>query len=333
MAVNLTALIPIDLKRRSKDIISKAVTIASYAEKSNIKVIFGHNNRNTWHDKSFVKKMNNHSNIIICQAKEKSEFINVSQLRNLAFQQVDTEMVVLLDVDIFPDFTLFMSCATDIHNELVPFHILPCLYLTKYGSDYLRKKTSIEEIKQKYFSFSRKEFLHLACPSSIVVMKSEDYREIKGFNSAFNGHGYEDFDFLLRLSERYNIINKAADFLIETSHRAPLLSTGFRKELGMHCINALIEKKLTFHLYHSRDNEDNYYQRRKINYQLFSKLHQHDVSVNEHYSSSLLEEFIRVCKEKKVNYQTYSIYFDNKPGHQDRTDTLKRRVKLLFNIS
>ncbi len=332
MAENLTSLIPIDLKIRAKDIINKAELIASDAEKSNVKVIFGHNNRNTRQDKAFIKAIKNHSNVTLCQANNKSELINVSQLRNLAFQQVDTELIVLLDVDIFPDFALFMRCANEILNKSAPFHILPCLYLTKYGTDYLRKKTSIEGLKEKYFSFSRKEFLHLACPSSIVVMKSSDYREIKGFNPAFNGHGYEDFDFLLRLAERYNRINKSADFLLETSHRSPLLSTGFRKELGMHCINALIEKKLTFHLYHARDNEDNYYQRRKLNYQLFSKLHQHDVSVDEHYSSSLLEEFIRVCKEKKVNYRTYSIYFDNKPGHTDRTDTLKRRVKLLFNF-
>ncbi|XXN62585.1 galactosyltransferase-related protein [Enterobacter ludwigii] len=332
MAANLTALIPIDLKRRSRDIINKAIFIAFNAEKSNVKVIFGHNNRNARQDKIFIKKTKKYSNVITSSIKSKSEVINVSQLRNLAFEQVDTDMIVLLDVDIFPDFSLFTSCATEIINKSTPFHILPCLYLTKYGTDYLRKKTSIEAIKEKYFSFSRKEFLHLACPSSIVVMKSEDYREITGFNPAFNGHGYEDFDFLLRLAERYNMINKSADFLLETSHRSPLLSTGFRKELGMQCINALIEKKMAFHLYHAKDNEENYYQRRKINYQLFSKLHQHNVSVDEHYSSSLLEEFIRICKDKKVNYQTYSIYFDNKPGHLDRTDTLKRRIKLIFNF-
>ncbi|MFZ4214308.1 hypothetical protein ACOZB2_23125 [Pantoea endophytica] len=140
MAENLTALIPIDLVRRAKDIINKAALIASDAEKSNIKVIFGHNDRNTRQDKAFIKAIKNHSNVTLCQANNKSELTNVSQLRNLAFQQVDTELIVLLDVDIFPDFALFMRCANQIIDQSAPFYILPCLYLTKYGTDYLRKK-------------------------------------------------------------------------------------------------------------------------------------------------------------------------------------------------
>lgn len=332
MSKNLTIIIPIDLKRRSADIIKKATLIASDAEKLNLNIIIGHNNRNTAQDKTFEKKLKKFSNIKICQISDNTNTINVSQLRNLAFQQVNTQMIMLLDVDIFPDLSLFVNCAAEIEDKTAPFHILPCIYLTKIGTEFLLKTSDTKVISEKYFSYSRKEFLHLACPSSVVIMKSQDYREIEGFNSDFNGHGYEDFDFLLRLVERYSPVNKSADFLIETPHRSPLLSTGFRKELGRHCINALIEKKLTFHLHHSRDNEDNYYQRRRENFQLFAKLHQHGINLDEQSPSSLLEEFIRVCKEKRIKYQTYSIYFENKPGYLDRTDTLKRRVKFLFNL-
>lgn len=158
MEENLTSLIPIDLKRRAKDIINKAVLIASDAEKSNVKVIFGHNNRNTRQDKAFIKAIKNYSNVTLCQANNKSELINVSQLRNLAFRAVDTELIVLLDVDIFSDFSLFIRCANEILNQSAPFHILPCLYLTKYGTNYLRKKKALKALKKNTSLFRVRNF-------------------------------------------------------------------------------------------------------------------------------------------------------------------------------
>ncbi|EFN6754086.1 capsular biosynthesis protein, partial [Escherichia coli] len=38
----LTAIIPIDLKRRPKDIIQKAISIAEATRENNFKIIFGH---------------------------------------------------------------------------------------------------------------------------------------------------------------------------------------------------------------------------------------------------------------------------------------------------
>jgi predicted glycosyltransferase involved in capsule biosynthesis len=61
-------------------------------------------------------------------------------------------------------------------------------------------------MKKKFFDFSRKEFLHLASPSSITILKSDDYRMIKGFDERFRGHGYEDFDFLIRLYELHGML-------------------------------------------------------------------------------------------------------------------------------
>lgn len=330
---NLTTIIPIDLLRRPADIIKKASNIATVAARMNINVIFGHNNRHGHFDHKFINECERYNNVKISQVNHHSASINVSLLRNSAFQCVKSEFVALLDVDIYPDFKLFLECVEEIKSGRAPFQILPCLYLTKAGTQYLLSEAAdTVKIKEKYFSYSRREFLHLASPSSVVVMKSEDYDEIGGFNPSFHGHGYEDFDFLLRLGSRYNLVNQSADFLLDTAHRSPLFATGFRKIIGELCINALIEKKLAFHLHHFRDNKEDYYLSRKENYQLFARMHQERIKADENKSSSLLEMFIKTCRAKNIDYQKYAIYFDNKPGHLDRTDTFKRRIKLLLNI-
>lgn len=330
---NLTTIIPIDLLRRPADIIKKASNIAAAAARMGINVIFGHNHRQGYFDLKFIRECGKYNNVRISQVNHHSASINVSLLRNSAFQCVETDYITLLDVDIYPDFKLFLDCVEEIEAGRVPFQILPCLYLTKAGTHYLLNKAAdTVKIKEKYFSFSRREFLHLACPSSVVVMKSDDYREIGGFNPSFHGHGYEDFDFLLRLGSRYNLVNQSADFLSDTAHRSPLFATGFRKIIGELCINALIEKKLAFHLHHFRDNKEDYYRSRKDNYQLFAQMHQARIKTDERNAASLLETFINTCRAKNIDYQRYSIYFDNKPGHLDRTDTFKRRLKLLLNL-
>lgn len=328
----LTAIVPIDLQRRPRDIIQKALLLASAAEEKNIKVVFGYNNRSTRYDSLFLKRINKFRNIDISQSPEIIENINSSALRNLAFLKVTTENIILLDVDIYPDFDLFYNCAKEINSLSKPFIILPCLYLTATGSkQLLREKITTKVMCDKYFSFSRKEFLHLASPSSIVTMKRADYEKINGFDESFNGHGYEDFDFLVRLASYHKMINLESDFLTDLPHRSPLFAVGFRKTLGEVCLDSLIKKQIAFHLHHKKDNDENYYQSRKSNFNKFQELHSGNLSKLSH-EKSLLEIFISACREKNISYHDYSILFENKPGHIDRHDTFKRRLKFIFNI-
>lgn len=329
----LTAIIPLDLQRRAKDLINKSIKIAEEANKYNINVIFGYNYRNAQIDNKFIKALSRHSNVIIKQTNNLSESINTSQLRNIAFDAVTTKFMILLDVDIYPDFSLFLECTKEISSGERPFIILPCLYLTKFGSEVLvKKKISTKEIKKRYFSFSRREFLHLASPSSIVIMNTDDYLRVGKFNELFTGHGYEDFDFLIRLASIYGLIDKPKDFLTDIPYRSPLFAVGFRKYLGELCIESLARKRLAFHLYHDKDGKESYYKSRKNNYHYFSEIHRDSINNNLESKITLLEIFISHCSSENKNYQDFSIFFDNKPGHIDRIDTFKRRIKFLFNI-
>ncbi|WP_234728491.1 galactosyltransferase-related protein [Escherichia coli] len=327
----LTAIIPVDLKRRPNDIIKKSIFMSKMVQERNIKIVFGHNNRFTKYDYKIVKELQKYNNVKINSLTNRSDSINPSLLRNFAFDFVDTEYIILLDVDIYPDFELFEKYKNKIKENINPFYVIPCLYLTKYGSESLKKNRSIDSIKNKYFGFSRKEFLHLANPSSITILQSNAFKKINGFDESFNGHGYEDFDFLVRLYLHYVMLEKPIDFLLDVPSRSPLFVTGFRKYLGRHCLDILLDKDIAFHLYHEKDNNDAYYTKRKDNYNIFVKKHKHNISTKKYIDETLITLFISRCYERGLKIQDYSVYFENKPGHIDRFDTLKKRIKFLLH--
>lgn len=327
----LTAIIPIDLKRRPKDILNKAISLAKKAYKENVKIIFGHNNRGNKYDKIFLNTLLKIPIVKIKSLEGCSEDINTSLLRNLAFSEVDSEYIILLDVDIHPDFQLFKKYLKKTLDNIKPFYILPCLYLTKFGSKLIiEKRVTTLQLKEKFFSFSRKEFLHLASPSSITIMRTNDYKVIGGFDTDYNGHGYEDFDFLVRLCELYKRFDKKTDFLIDKSARSPLFAVGFRKYIGEYCLEVLAEKDFAFHLYHEKDNNEKYYLARKSNYLLFSKKHQSSKINIEEKDTTLITHFVSHCMINNLSIHDYSILFENKPGHIDRYDTFKRKMRFLL---
>ncbi len=328
----LTAIIPIDLNRRPRDLIKKAVSLAKSAQKNNIRSIFGHNNSNTLYDRLLLKKLSAFPLVTVNSETKTTENINAAALRNLAFKSVETDYIVLLDVDIYPDFEVLSKYLHRLKDLEKPFYVLPCLYLTKHGTKILNKnRVSLDDLKNRFFSFSRKEFLHLASPSSVTILKSKDYKAINGFDESYCGHGYEDFDFLVRLYEYHQLINKSTDFLQDLSARSPLFSVGFRRYLGESCLEVLVEKDMVFHLYHDKEHHENYYLSRKENYKKFKRIHSDKIGKSNYSDATLLTPFVSLCASKGVNVHDYAILFDNKPGHVDRFDTLKRRIKFLLN--
>lgn len=327
----LTAIIPIDLKRRPIDLIDKAILLASKAQENNVKVIFGHNDRNSKYDKLLIKKINKLSSSTIISIECQSEDINTSKLRNIACKNVNTDFIMLLDVDIFPDFELFKKYLDRIIKNENYFYIIPCLYLTKYGTKLLiGKKESINSLKNKYFNFSRKEFLHMASPSSITIMKKHDYELAGGFDESFTGHGYEDFDFLIRLGSIYKSIDTPADFLLDKPSRSPLFAVGFRRYIGELCLDILLEKDMAFHLYHEKDNNEKYYQARLENYKKLANQYKGCLRNNEPLDPTLVTKFVSICIKKGLSIHDYSILFDNKPGHIDRYETFRKKMRFLF---
>ncbi|BBV67719.1 TPA: capsular biosynthesis protein [Kluyvera ascorbata] len=330
----LTCIVPIDLRRRPKDIISRAANLSMAAMKDNVSISFGLNYSNDRYERLFIEKMSAFSNVSIELVKQKKE-VNLSSLRNAAFSNVGTDDLVLLDVDIYPDFSIFIKDIKNNYYEKDKFIIYPCLYLSKSGSKALKNNNLRRiDLLEKYFLFHRMHFLHLASPSSITLMKKHIYKEIGGFNESYIGHGYEDFDFLIRLCKFYSILPEDTDSFIDKPSRSPLFAIGFRRFLGRLCFPKLLSKEILLHIYHDKYQceSDNYYEFKKNNFCSFKNEH-HVFFKNEisDANDTLISEFINYVSMNKGSIHDYSIYFENKPGHIDRLDTFKRRLRFLLN--
>jgi len=329
---DITAIVPLDLRLRPKDILKKAVRMVIAAQASDFRIVFGLNDHGTRHEQLLKKSLAKLTSSQLISSRLSGDVVNISALRNLAFTAVETPYLALLDVDIWPDFALFEKYRDKIAQGKKPFYFLPCLYLTEKGSSRLIKQAEhTQSLTERYFSFSRKEFLHLASPSSITVMKAADYQALGGFNSDFTGHGYEDFDFMLRLASRYGEIQHAPDFLSQQAARSPLFATGFKRELGRLCIDTLLEKDFVYHIHHTKMPFSRFYSSRASNYEKFSALHSSFVGGEIREDPTLISEFLKRCCDIGKSISEYSILFENKPGHIDRYDTLRRRLRFLLN--
>lgn len=330
----LTCIVPIDLRRRPKDIISRAINLSKSAMVDNVNISFGINYSNDRYENLFIEKMSVFSNVAIELVKGKRE-VNLSSLRNAAFSNVDTDDLVLLDVDIYPDFSLFIKDIKKNYYERDKFIIYPCLYLSKSGSKVLKNSCLRDmDLLKKYFLFHRMYFLHLASPSSITLMKKDTYKKIGGFNESYIGHGYEDFDFLIRLCKFYSILPKDTDSFIDKPSRSPLFAVGFRRFLGRLCFPKLLSKEILLHVYHDKYQceNDSYYEYKRDNFCFFES--EHYAFFNNEISGgndTLISEFINYVSMNNGSIHDYSIYFENKPGHVDRLDTFKRRLRFLLN--
>lgn len=306
--------------------------MAIAAKHSNVKIIFAHNDRGMLVDRLLKFVVKKCDGAFTVSKRFYTGNVNAALLRNEAFKHVEDEFLTLLDVDIWPDFALIEKYRAKVESNQQPFYMLPCLYLTKKGSrDLTRSKIDIKQLTKRFFSFSRKEFLHLASPSSVIVMRSKDYSVLEGFNEAFSGHGYEDFDFMLRLAGLHGALDNAPDMLLDKTARSPLFARGFRRYLGESCFEALMEKDLAFHIFHERPDVEGYQAARKKNYELFVSLHQDRVFGNSAGEPTLISSFTKFCTEKNMDVSDYGILFDNKPGHIDRFDTFRRRLRFLLN--
>jgi len=329
---SLTAIVPLDLQFRAKDIIAKAKLMVGLARGSDLKIVFALNDRGTKYDARLKSVLSGHPNASLVSGQFYHGAVNSAQLRNLAFAKVSTEHVVLLDVDLWLDLNLLKKHVAIVASGAVPFSVLPCLYLSMAGSRaLLTGRRSLSQLRDDYFAFSRKEFLHLANPSSILVMRSTDYRALGGFDREFSGHGYEDFDFMIRLASRYSLISASPDFLTNATTRSPLFVQGFRRELGRLCLEPMLDQDFFLHIFHAKSPESRaYYALRARNFSRFCELHGEFVGGKLDSDPTLMTEFIHKCASTGRSIQDFSIYFENKPGHVDRYDTLRRRVRFLL---
>ena len=194
---DLTIVIPLDFHRRSWDLYRRVKRFVHTFAGQPVQLIFGCNAAPKFWVNCLQRLIAKHANIQLCLVE--AEASSLAKLRNAAIAAVKTPYVLFLDVDIVPDRHLVDLAYQQVIHQPKQIGMFPCLYLSKSGSKLI-PKYSAAEFKDHYFDFRRDLILHLAFPSSIVITDIASVHEIGGFDEQFVGHGYEDFDFMLRFS-------------------------------------------------------------------------------------------------------------------------------------
>lgn len=300
-------IVPVDLNLRPFNILKKVKLILQRASED-VEIIFGHNDRGSIFDKYLKQITKNKANVKLASGKFYTKLICQSLLRNKAVKQSSCEYIYLMDVDCIFDEKLSDSCIQDLKNNTIPFIILPCLYLSPKGSRAILKY-SREEMFEKFISFRKDLFLSLASPSGTIFMKKEDYFTIGGFDEDFIGRGGEDFEFMIKLALFHKMIEPTQDLMLNQFYKAPLLSEGFRKYLSFNGLPYFFEKKVAFHLYHSRNRLRGYFRRYAKNSELLQEKIKLEGNLKP-YGKSLLELYENLCKKHNISIDKYAVLFD-----------------------
>ncbi|WP_313390618.1 galactosyltransferase-related protein [Acinetobacter sp.] len=313
---DLTIVIPLDFHRRSWDLYRRVKRFVHTFAGQPVQLIFGCNAAPKFWVNCLQRLIAKHANIQLCLVE--AEASSLAKLRNAAIAAVKTPYVLFLDVDIVPDRHLVDLAYQQVIHQPKQIGMFPCLYLSKSGSKLI-PKYSAAEFKDHYFDFRRDLILHLAFPSSIVITDIASVHEIGGFDEQFVGHGYEDFDFMLRLFHYKGLIEYSADILVDEPYLAPLMSVGLRAVLAKPFLESLIQPVYFVHQFHKKDKEEGYYKKRDLNKKYFinkyQKLKENEIHFNK---LTLLNCFFNHVIEEK-NSPKYAVLWAELKGYKFRS--------------
>ena len=300
-----TIVTTIDLRYRPFNIIKRMDFFFKKLHENKIPCAVGYRKNNNFVDKIAYTIFKKYNNIKVVDCVIKSSISN-SILRNAAINVVDTCKIIISDIDIYPDISLYKTLYQQCNKGL---SMAPVLYLSNQGTKKFLMSYDINEAIYWWKNSHFTNFLHLAIPSSLICINKDDYLQIGGFDEQFIGHGYEDFDFLIRLGSYLKILNiKKENFFIDETYTCPIFSQGFRKELAFFALKNCLIGKIGIHLFHKKNC--NYKTSREKNKSKFkNKYKQIAKFSNNKNIFDLLMYFCELCNLLNINPSSFSCLF------------------------
>ncbi|TEY03996.1 capsular biosynthesis protein [Campylobacter sp. US33a] len=218
--------------------------------------------------------------------KDETQISNFSQgqCRNLGIINAKSDVVMSLDVDCAIseknlENILELINIKEIDKNPNAFLVLPCVYLNEFATEFLKahKPSLWDNIIKHDMLFERKLIKFLTPASSTIVMNRFKFLELGGNDKDFVGHGYEDFDLMMR------ILKNCAQFEampanLEFDYRNWSFNDykGFRALFAVAGNEACVHGIYLYHLWHIEPNQNGYLDNRELNHQKFyQKLKNH----------------------------------------------------------
>jgi predicted glycosyltransferase involved in capsule biosynthesis len=143
---------------------------------------------------------------------------NASKARNMALIESSSDYVLFEDVDLVShrDFYKWLVVQVEslIRKQHWPFLVVPVAYLSEAGSDIAKDEINdvvYADLTSELYNHSSEKISFHAPASSFLVCSRKDAMAVGGYDESFEGWGYEDSDFWLRLLRKANI-EKPRDF-------------------------------------------------------------------------------------------------------------------------
>lgn len=108
-----------------------------------------------------------------------------------------------------------------------------------------------------------------AINGSLILVARAHFDALGGFHEDYCGHGYEDFDLLMRLAAAEEQAPLPRSVLRNQTTVDPTQAVGFRSYLSRYTTPILAEGLIAYHLHHWRPRGDGYFEARNDNYRLF----------------------------------------------------------------
>lgn len=197
--------------------------------------------------------------------------------RNLGISKARAGVVLCLDVDYHLSKAnlsklLKLIKIKQIDSNPNAFLALPCIFLKESADEYLKSFESEfwDFCIQKDLLFSQKHIRFLAPLSSSVLMNKHKFLELGGYDDAFIGHGYEDFDFYVRLLKSAALFEKMPKDLAYDERSWQFTHfKGFRSWFKLVGQEAMLNGIYLYHFYHNEPNQNGYLDNRELNHQIF----------------------------------------------------------------
>lgn len=149
---------------------------------------------------------------------------NASKARNLALLYSSADYVVFEDVDLLSDVMFYHKIKLQIINLLIkkrwPFFSVPVAYLTEITSSKLdspMEELQYDEFVTDIFDVNNSEHVEFFAPtSSLLVCNRLSALFVGGYDESFEGWGFEDSDFWVKLLRDTNIEKPREFYKLDT---------------------------------------------------------------------------------------------------------------------
>lgn len=266
---NLSIIIPLDFSRRPVDLLKRAIYLIKHFKPFKVELVFSISNRGGLIEKKLCQKLLSHPNtVLVYDDIIEKTLPPLARLRNIGAAKATRSFLLFLDVDVLVDPNILIKTFEKINKEKFPYIAIPVIYLSRKGSKCATTATS--KALSWYLSFDKKMVDGIAINSSLIMISRDYFHELNGFHDTYTGHGYEDFDFLLRalnISTTENLVSE--NFFIDRTSSSPAQAWGFRSFLAKYSLPIFLDNIFAVHLHHDRCRGDGYYEHRLHNFEHF----------------------------------------------------------------